>query len=266
MANYGAKSPIFAPFQGVEPAAADPTYGAGIIIGKLVSCVVTPNNAEGDLPADNSTAEYLSEITDEDIALETDDLILQNSLILYGAHMRGNDIVFKRGDVAPYGGYAFYHTAMRAGQQVHIGHFFPKVRAARGAKTYNTRGKTIEFGITSISMKAMFTNTDNIEIESEPFTNESDAYAWCAGKLGIATYYTIDVQAQNKSASKYVDCEGKCFVPAGNTFELLITGYDSVSAAYDNGVDKKSAITGGTGTYTLANVAENHDIVVIFGA
>ena len=54
--------------------------------------------------------------------------------------------IFKRGDVAPYGGYAFYHTAMRGGQQVHIGHFFPKVRAARGAKTYNTRGKTIEFG------------------------------------------------------------------------------------------------------------------------
>ena len=126
MANYGAKSSIFAPFQGVEPAAADPTYGAGIIIGKLVSCVVTPNNAEGDLPADNSTAEYLSEITDEDIALETDDLILQNSLILYGAHMRGNDIVFKRGDVAPYGGYAFYHTAMRGGQQVHIQKFFDK--------------------------------------------------------------------------------------------------------------------------------------------
>ena len=174
--------------------------------------------------------------------------------------------IFKRGDVAPYGGYAFYHTAMRGGQQVHIGHFFPKVRAARGAKTYNTRGKTIEFGTTSISMKAMFTNTDNIEIDSEPFTNESGAYAWCAGKLGIATYYTIDVQAQNKSASNYVDCEGKCFVPAGNTFELLITGYESVSAAYDNGVDKKSAITGGTGTYTLANVAENHDIGVIFGA
>ena len=173
--------------------------------------------------------------------------------------------IFKRGDVAPYGGYAFYHTAMRGGQQVHIGHFFPKVRAARGAKTYNTRGKTIEFDTTSISVKAMFTNTDNIEIDSEPFTNESGAYAWCAGKLGIATYYTIDVQAQNKSASKYVDCEGKCFVPAG-TFELLITGYESVSAAYDNGVDKKSAITGGTGTYTLANVAENHDIGVIFGA
>ena len=56
MANYGAKSPIFAPFQGVEPAAADPTYGAGIIIGKLVSCVVTPNNAEGDLPADADCA------------------------------------------------------------------------------------------------------------------------------------------------------------------------------------------------------------------
>lgn len=264
MANYGAKSPMFAPFAGAEPQSSAPVYGTGVIIGKLVSCGITPNTAEGKLPADNTIAEYLSLVTDEDVALETDDLILANSLILFGAHMKGNDIVYRQGDVSPYGGYAFYHTAMRNGIAYHIGHFFPKVRATRGAKTYNTRGDTIEFGTTQIPMKALFTNAGDIEEESEAFTTEEAAYAWCASKLGIGTYYCVDVQIQGETSSKYVDYVGKCFLPAGEDFALQITGYASVTAAYDNGADVASTITGGTGTYTIADIAANHEIAIIF--
>ena len=41
---------------------------------------------------------------------------------------------------------ALYNAYEKWRGNADIGHFFPKVRAARGAKTYNTRGKTIEFG------------------------------------------------------------------------------------------------------------------------
>jgi len=264
MANYGAKSPMFAPFKGEEPLDAAPEYQTGVIVGKLVSCVTTPNSVEGKLPADNAIAEYLSLIADEDIALETDDLILQNSLVLFGAKMKGNDLVYGRTDIPPYGGYAFFHTAMRQGIEKHIGHFFPKVRASRGAKTYNTRGDTIEFGTTQISMKALFTNTGDIEEESEPFATENEAYAWCASKLGIGSYHCIDVQVQGETDDKYVDYVGKSFLPAGGDFALQITGYDSVAAAYDNGADITTTITGGTGTYTISAVDADHNIVIVF--
>lgn len=264
MANYGAKSPMFAPFDGQEPQAAAPTYQMGVVIGKLVSCGITPNQAEGKLPADNSIAEYLSLVTDEDVALETDDLILAKALVLFGAHMDGNDLVYRQGDVAPYGGFAFYHTAMRNGIAYHIGHFFPKVRATRGPKTFNTRGDTIEFGTTQIPMKALFTNVGDIEIESEAFTNEDDAYAWCAAKLGIGEYYCVDVQVQGETSAKYVDYAGKTFLPAGADFSLQITGHADVAAAYDNGAAVTSGITGGTGTYTIAAIAANHEIAIIF--
>lgn len=264
MASYGAKSPMFAPFDGAEPQKSAPVYQAGVILGKLVSCGVTPNTSEGKLPADNSTAEYLSLVVDEDVALETDDLILLNSLILFGAHMSGNDLVFSRGDIGPYGGYAFYHTAMRNGVAKHIGHFFPKVRASRGAKTYNTLGDTIEFGTTQIPMKALFTNAGAIEVESEPFDNETDAYAWCAAKLGVDEYYAVNVQVQGETVNKYVDYVGMCFLPAGEDFTLQITGYSTVVAAYNNGADIKTAITGGSGSYSIQNIAANHEIAIIF--
>lgn len=265
MANYGAKSPMFAPFVGKEPTNAPPVYGAGITIGKLVSCNVTPNTAEGKLPADNSIAEYLAEVVDQDIALETDDLILQNSLVLYGAKMVGNDLSYSRDNVPPYGGYAFFHTAMRQGVQEHIGHFYPKVRANRGAKVYTTRGDTIEFGTTQIAMKSLFTNMGEIERESEPFPTEEEAYAWCASKLNIKDYHVVNVQVQGDTDEKYVDYDGKTFLPAGGEFVLQISGYGSVAAAYDNGVDITSAITGGTGEYTISSVDASHNIVIVFG-
>ncbi|HMM30668.1 MAG TPA: hypothetical protein PKB13_02705 [Clostridia bacterium] len=264
MAHYGAKSPMFAPFAGGEPANSAPTYAAGIIIGKLVGCNVTPNSAEGKLPADNITAEYLSQTKDEDIALETDDLILQNALRLYGAKMDGNDLAYTQGDVAPYGGFAFYHTAMRNGVVSHIGHFFPKVRATRGAKQFKSRGDNIEFGTTQIPMKAIYPNFGTIELESEPFATEEAAYAWCASKLGISAYHVVNVQVQGETSTKYTDYTGKVFLPAGEDFALQITGFASIVAAYDNGVDVKTIITGGTGTYTVENIAADHDIVVVF--
>lgn len=263
MARYGAKSPLWSPIA-TEPDKANPTYGTGITIGKLVSCGVTPNYSEGSLAADNTTAEYAKEIKDQDIALETDDLVASNAVALYGAKFNGNDVEYNSADNPPYGGYAFYHTAQRSGQKVHIGHFYPKVRASRGARTFETKGDAITFGTESISMKSLADNSGLTEKESEPFTTEDDAYAWCANKLGVGVYYKINVQQQGEGATKYVDHAGVTFVANGSDFALVITGYASVTAAYDNGTDITSAITGGSGTYTLSSVAADHDIVIVF--
>lgn len=260
MAVYGAKSPVFAPFAEPENGTEPIKYGAGQAVGKLVSCGVTPNAAEGSLYADNVLAEYVREPTDTSITLETDDMAIDRAAMLFGATIVGNDLVYRQTDNSPLGGYAFYHTAMRDGFKYHIGHFFPKVRASRNAKTFTTKGSSITFGTASVAMKAMFTNAGDIEFESEPFTNEADAYGWCAAKLGIGNYHRIDVSATGETAEKYVDRVGASFVPAGNGYELLIVG--TPKAAYDNGQDVSASISGGK--YTLSAVEADHEIVIIF--
>ncbi|MEG0913705.1 MAG: hypothetical protein RSG53_08870 [Oscillospiraceae bacterium] len=263
MARYGAKSPLWAPIA-EELDRAHPTYGTGLTIGKLASCGVTPNYSEGSLPADNTIAEYAKEIKDQDIALETDDLIARNAVAIYGAKFNGNDIEYSIEDNSPYGGYAFYHTAQRSGQKVHIGHFYPKVRASRGPRTFETKGDAVTFGTESISMKSLSDNLGLTEVESEPFITEDDAYAWCANKLGVGVYFKINVQQQGETSAKYVDHDGVAFVPSGTNFEIVVTGHASVTAAYDNGTDTTATITGGGGTYKLTGVTIDHDIVIVF--
>ena len=263
MASYGAKSPLWAKIT-AEPAGALPTYEAGTALGKLVSCGVTPNYAEGNLYADNGLAEYARELTNEDLALETDDLIVARAAALFGATITGGDISYREGDTPPLGGYGFYHTAMRSGVKYHIGHFFPKVRASRNARTFQTKNNSITFGTNSIALKAMFANNREIERESEGFASEDAAYAWVATKLGVASWYFVDVMVQGEAAGKTVDQHGKIFLPAGSAYTLTIEGYASVKAAYDNGVDKKTAVTGGSGTYSLSDLDADHEIVIVF--
>ena len=263
MASYGAKSPLWAKIAS-EPEGAAPTYESGTALGKLVSCGVTPNYAEGSLYADNALAEYAREVTDEDLALETDDLIVVKAAALFGATIVNNDLIYKEGDTPPLGGFGFYHTAMRAGVKYHIGHFFPKVRATRNARTFQTKNNSITFGTNSVAMKAMFANNREIERESEAFTSEDSAYGWVAQKLGVSSWYCVNVMAQGETTGKSVDMKGRIFLPAGEDFTLTITGYASVVAAYDNGTDKKTAITGGSGTYTVSDIAADHEIVIVF--
>ncbi|MEG0941953.1 MAG: hypothetical protein RSE64_08660 [Oscillospiraceae bacterium] len=260
MAKYGAKSPLFAPFAGAEPEAAAPTYSPGFTVAKVVSCGVTPNYAEASLDADNKTSEYIKMISDEDIALETDTLILENAAKMFGAQIRGSDLVYTEKDNAPMGGFAFYHSEMRDNVVSHIGHFFPKVRASRNAQTFGTRGKAISFGTSSVAIKVTIPNCGDIEFESQPFANEADAYAWCASKVGIGKYFLVDVSAQGTTATKGVDKIGKSFLPSGETFSLAITGTPKV--LYDNGVDSLTSIA--AGVYKLTNVLADHSIAVIF--
>lgn len=260
MARYGAKSPLFAPFSGAEPSSAAPVYATGFTIGKLVNCGVTPNYAEANLDADNITSEYVKLLTDEDISLETDTLLLMGAVKLYGAQIRGSDIAYTQGDIPPIGGFAFYHSELRDGVVYHIGHFFPKVRASRTAQTFATRGKQITLGTTTISLKANYTNLGDIEEESEPFATEEAAFGWCASKVGIGNYYVVDVTVQGATSNKYVDKAGKLFLPSGEAFALTITG--TATALYDNGTDKISSVS--SGVYTIANITANHTVTVIF--
>lgn len=263
MASYGAKSPVWAPIT-AEGAGVAPTYGGGMILAKLVSCGVTPNAAEGSLYADNGLAEYARELTDEDLALETDDLYLDKAAALFGATIVGNDLSYRNGDNPPLGGYGFYHTAMRNGVKCHIGHFFPKVRASRNARTFTTKNNSITFGTAAIALKAMYDNSGEIERESEAFSSEESAYAWVANLLGLGSWYCVNVMVQGEGTGKSVAQHGKIFLPAGEDYTLSITGYASVLAAYDNGTDVKTDITGGSGTYTLEDLAADHEIFIKF--
>ena len=111
MAQFGAQYPCFAPFSGDEPAAALPTYGDKVVLGKLVSANLTINLASGELYADDELAEQVSEFASGTLALETDDMTDDVAAAVYGATKAASpssdkSVTYSKADAQPLGGLA----------------------------------------------------------------------------------------------------------------------------------------------------------------
>lgn len=252
MANFGANHPCFKPDNGV-----------GVVLGKLVSANLTVNLASGEMYADDGLAEQISEFASGTIAMETDDMSDANASIVYGATVNGGEVTYNQNDTPPKGGLAYYKALMRNGVKFYKGYFYPVVRAALGNDNAQTRGNAITFQTTATSF-TVFADANGDWRKTEIFNDAASAKAWCESKCSVGTYYEIDVSVQGAGAGEGVDVEGTVYVAGGEDFRLEITGYAGVTVAYDNGVDVTSTITGGNGIYTLADVAANHTIAIIF--
>lgn len=190
MAQFGAKCPMFAPVK-AEPENALPTYDAPLTVGALVKADLTVNLATGELYADDTLAEQLSEFASGAIALETDDMTDEVAQVIYGATGgagESGELIFNKGDTPPYGGFGYYKSLMRKGQKVYKGCFYPKVRAALGNDTAATRGNAITFGTTPTALTVFACNSGEWRITKEFAGADAEAavVAWLKEKLGVA--------------------------------------------------------------------------------
>lgn len=184
MASFGAKRPKFAPFAGVEPDKALPTYGEAVALGKMIKADLTVNNTKGELYADDMLAESIEEFASGTLALETDDMELSVGSKLYSCAYdeQKKELVNAVNDNAPYVGLSYYKVLKRKGATVYKGYFFPKSKAALGNDNAATRGSSITFGTTPIPMTIFAPNLGNWRYMAE-FPTEAEVIAWCDGKL-----------------------------------------------------------------------------------
>lgn len=253
MAEFGANHPCFK---------ADAANN-GVVIGKLVSANLTVNLASGELYADDSLAEQLSEFSSGTIAMETDDMSDQVAGEVYGCKVEGGIVTSNTNDTAPRGGLAYYKTLMRKGVKYYKGFYYPRVRAALGNDNAQTRGSSITFQTTQTSFTVFADDSGNWR-EMKTFTDKDSAAAWCEQKTNVSEYFAVNVTAQGTGAGKSVDTLGTYYVAKGGDFVMHVTGYANLTACYDNGTDKVQAVKTGTGTYTIESIAADHEIAVIF--
>jgi hypothetical protein len=164
----------------------------GVVLGKLVSANVTYNQASAELYADDSLAEQDSSITGLSIAVETDDLSINNILLIYGATEGGDgDTVFSISDTPPEGGFAFYKRGKKNGEQYFLGQFYPRVRAQRTANNAQTKGNQTAFQTESLTLTGMATDEGVYELFSPHFATETEARAWVEAKCGVTSDATL---------------------------------------------------------------------------
>lgn len=253
MAEFGANHPCFK----ADGAA------AGIVLGKLVSANLTVNLASGELYADDSLAEQVSEFASGSIAMETDDMTDDKSSIVYGCKVSNGVVTYNTGDNAPSGCLAYYKAVMRNRKKYYKAYFYPVVRAALGNDNAQTRGSSITFTPVSTTF-TVFADGSGDWRKTRTFDDAASAAAWCESQCSVASYYAVTVSAQGTGSGKSVDKLGTYYVASGSDFALAIEGYASVTAAYDNGTAVTATVTGGDGTYKLTAVSADHTIAIVF--
>lgn len=182
MASFGAKYPHFAKIK-EEPEGKLPIYeGTPLRIGRLVKADLSVTMASGKLYADDALAENVEEFVSGSLAMETDDMEDAVASEVYGAEVVNKEVHYKSGDSAPVGGLAHYKVLMRRGKTIYKGYFYPRVQAALGNDTAQTKTESITFGTTSTTFTVFPCESTDWRITQE-FTTESEAQAWVKEKL-----------------------------------------------------------------------------------
>lgn len=258
MAKIGANYPCFAPIQGDEPLNTLPSYGAGRVIGKLVTANLTANLSVGDMYADDGLAEQINEFLSGTIVMETDDMSDDTAAAIYGATVVDNEVKYNKGDVCPLGCLGYYKSMVRNGVRYYQGYFYPKVRASLGADNAQTKGAEVTFQTTSTTFTVFAPNVGDWRITCT-FSNEADAKAWVAEKVGVKDFFAVKVLVSGQGEVSPV---GTSFVESGGDLAIQISGVPT--AVYDNGQDVTSNIS--ANVYTLSTVTAAHNISVIYSA
>ena len=178
MAQFGAKYIKFNPIA-EQPEDALPIYRneKPVQLGRLCKADLTVNMASGELYADDELAENLEEFSSGDLAVETDDMLDAVAAEVYGCEVKDGEATYKYGDEPPEGGVAYIKALMRRGKKVYKGVFHPRVKAALGNDTSQTRGSSITFGTTNTKFKVMSCNTGAWKKTAE-FEDEKAAKDW----------------------------------------------------------------------------------------
>ena len=105
---------------------------------------LTVNLANGELFADDSMAEQVSEFASGTLAMETDDMLDSVAAVVYGAtaEAEGGELKYNAADTPPLGGLAYYKRLKRSGKTCFKGYYYPKVRAALGNDNAQTKGSS----------------------------------------------------------------------------------------------------------------------------
>lgn len=204
MASFGAKNPYFAPIES-EPEGTLPVYkGEPVKIGRLVKADLTLTMASGKLYADDELAESAEEFVSGSIAMETDDVLDEVASVIYGAAVKEKTVVYNTSDNPPPGGLTYYKKLMRRGKLVFKGFFYPRVKAALGNDTAQTKADSITFGTSTTNFTVSNANNGDWRF-TEEFETEDAALAWVKAMLGFkAEELTPAAAAPKPSAGEKV--------------------------------------------------------------
>lgn len=153
MAKIGIRHPVFSPIT-TETQGDTPTYGTGIILGKMTRADENLNYAEGSLYADDVMAEYASILTGGTITVGVDELTLAKRATLFGHSTsttgQVTTLFAAADDKSKPGGFGFVKTLVIDGVKMYKARWYYKVVFRESQESSNTANDSITFTDTEI--------------------------------------------------------------------------------------------------------------------
>lgn len=182
MAGFGAKLPYFCPAVD-EPDGAFPKYsGQPVRIGRLIKADLSVTLASGELDADDVVAESVSEFSSGSIAMETDDMVDEVAVVVYGATEEDGTVCYSVEDDPPKGGLTYMKKLMRNKKVLYKGYFYPLVKASLGNDTAQTKGRSINFSTTTTTFTIYACESGAWRFTHEAKT-EAEVFEWMMGRF-----------------------------------------------------------------------------------
>lgn len=155
MAIYGARYSRWAPFaDDFEDTDSTklPSYGKAVEIGQLNKVSESLNFNEGSLPGDDQIVLYEKAFKDGTVEMESVFIPVSTAATMLGAQAdEANGLAHGDDDKPPYGGYGFLTHHISKAKKYFQAVFYPKVKAAPTAVTFDTRGDNINFATDKMS-------------------------------------------------------------------------------------------------------------------
>lgn len=226
MADFGAKYPCFKPTNAQS----------GVCLGKLVAANLTVNLASGELWADDGIAEELSEFSDGNIAMETDNLADNEASVVFGAKAQNGVVTYNRGDTAPEGTLGYYKTLIIHGSRKYRAYIYPRAKAQIGNDNAQTRGSSINFR-TSQTPFRIFANDNGDWRKTKEFASEPEARAYVASECSVSGADSLNLSALTIGS-----------LPLVPNFSSSITEYTAVATAASDKITAAAEDAGATVT------------------
>lgn len=188
MAFIGLKYPVFAPLTR-ENENALPTYGTGMVMGKLIKVDLSWNHEDIKLYADDTQVERDNGMKDGSITIGCDDLSDNVLSAVFGYATAADGEFDETAAVAPYGGFGYVRKRILNGVTSYIGYWLFKVQFELSSENAETKGESTSFATPEITgtIMGVYPRADGVAAfrRHKTFTTEAEAMAWVKGLANI---------------------------------------------------------------------------------
>ena len=193
MAFIGLRYPVAAPIT-AETEGAEPTYGAGFVVGKAIQANLTITRNNNPLYGDDAIAEDDNGITGMSLELGVDDLEdevranLMGDVVVQG-ESGAPAVYYETGNSAPNVGFGYIRVRRRHGVTSYQALFIHKITFGQTSENAQTKGESIEWQTPTITGRAaglMLNNVNYISFRKRAlFTTFAAAQAWLRTQANI---------------------------------------------------------------------------------